>query len=467
MYTIPEGIADDIAELRDYDNRPYSPFDEPTSPNNGSQNVITLRDYQQEAVDSWFEHNCHGLLQMATGTGKTFTALAALNEYLEQRSPPTLCVIAVPVTHLASQWDDEMDIFGFSSPRYIYGTDNSDWKSDLSRVISNLNLGIREQEFIITTHTTLSNEYFRDKISSINGNAILIADEVHGLGSAEQRNGLLEEYNARLGLSATPRRHYDEEGTDFLLEYFGDIIFEYGLADAIPEYLTPYEYEPIIVEMTYDELEDYKEESKKLATAAARDDVDDEVVERLAMKRASIVKSAENKYEHLRRIIQSLDDPHHLLVYTNHEQIDRVQQILNEEGILQHKFTYHEDSDQREELLDGFARGEYEALVAMKCLDEGVNVPATRQAILMSNSGNPMQFIQRRGRVLRKAEGKNKAIIYDMLVVPSRNPGDDIAQSERRLLEKELDRFAEFAENADNRYTALNVIDDIRVKYRI
>lgn len=466
-YSIPDGIAEDIAELRDYDNRPYTPFEAPNDPTTKASNDITLRDYQREAVDNWFNNNCHGLLRMATGTGKTFTALAALDEYLEQQDSPTLCVIAVPVTHLANQWAEEMDIFGFPSPRFLFGTANSDWKSDLSRVISNIKLKFRDRELVITTHKTLSSEYFREKVSSIDRNTVIIADEVHGLGSEEQRKGLLDEYNARLGLSATPERYYDEEGTEFLLDYFGGIVYQYSLSDAVPEYLTPYDYKPVIVEMTQDEIEEYLQESKKLASAAASDDIEEETVEHLAMKRASIVKSAENKYRHLQRILQQIDDPDHLLVYTNPDQIDQVQQILNDEDVFHHKFTHVEDEKQRDELLEGFDAGDWDALVAMKCLDEGVDVPATRQAILMSNSGNPMQFIQRRGRVLRQAEGKDKAIIYDMIVVPSKNPPDDIAISERKLLEKELDRFSEFAENANNRHTALNVIDDLRVKYRI
>ncbi|SFL67248.1 Superfamily II DNA or RNA helicase [Halogranum rubrum] len=469
-YTIPEGVAEDIAELRDYDNRPYdTPFDNLDDPANGEKAgpEITLRDYQREAVDSWFENDCIGLFRMATGTGKTFTALAALNEYIDQHDGPVLCVIAVPVTHLATQWAEEMEIFGLKSPRFLFGTANSDWKSDLSRVVSNIKLGIRDHDIVITTHKTLSEEYFREKVSSIDGDVILLGDEVHGLGSEEQRKGLLENYTARIGLSATPERHYDEEGTEFLLDYFGGTVYEYTLSDAIPEYLTPYEYDPIIVEMTEDELEEYREESRKLATAAGSDDVEDEIVERLAMKRAAIVKGAENKYRHLRRLLQKMNNPDHLLVYTNPKQIDTVQQILNEEGIVHHKFTYEEDEETRKELLEGFDEGRWDALVAMKCLDEGVDVPATRQAILMSNSGNPMQFIQRRGRVLRQSEGKDKATIYDMVVVPWLHPPEEIGTSEQNLLKKELDRFSEFAENAKNRHTALNVIDSIRVKYRI
>jgi len=469
-YTIPEGVAEDIAELRDYDNRPYdTPFDGLDNPTNGKKASpeITLRDYQREAVDNWFENDCIGLFRMATGTGKTFTALAALDEYLEQQHGPILSVIAVPVTHLATQWAEEMDIFGLKSPRFLFGTANSDWKEDLSRVVSNIKLGIRDHDIIITTHKTLSEEYFREKISSIDGDVILLADEVHGLGSEKQRKGLLNNYTARIGLSATPERHYDEEGTEFLIDYFGGNVYEFTLSDAIPEYLTPYEYDPIIVEMTQDELEKYRKESRKLATAAGSEDTEDEIVERIAMKRAEIVKGAENKYRHLRRLLQQMNDPSHLLVYTNPEQIDTVQQILNEEGIVHHKFTYEEGEETRKELLEGFDEGRWDALVAMKCLDEGVDVPATKQAILMSNSGNPMQFVQRRGRVLRQAEGKDRATIYDMVVVPWLNPPEDIGASEQNLLQKELDRFSEFAENAKNRHTALNIIDSIRVKYRI
>lgn len=470
IYTIPEGVAEEIAELRDPDNRPYTAPD--TTPpfvtaNGGASIGITLRDYQQEAVDQWFSNDCRGLFQMATGTGKTFTALAALDEYLSQRSEPVLTVIAVPVTHLAAQWADELEKFGFKSPRLLFGTANSDWKRALSRTVSNVNLGIRDQEFVITTHTTLSSPTFREKVQSLDATTVLIGDEVHRQGSESHRKGLLATYDARIGLSATPERHYDEEGSDHLLDYFSGVVFEYTLNDAIPTYLTPYQYEPLIVEMTEEELEEYSEMSRRLGIASARDDVEEEVAERIAMLRADIVKSAENKYRTLRTVLQELESPDHLLVYTNPEQITEVQRILNEYDIRQHKFTYEEDEDQRQDLLDRFEAGVYDALVAMRCLDEGVDIEPTRQAILMSNSGNPMQFIQRRGRVLRRSEGKEKAVIYDMIVVPSMNPTEDVRKSERGVLEKELDRFEEFAANALNEHAARNVIDGLRNAYRI
>lgn len=470
IYDIPESIERDIAELRDYDNRPYNLLEDthtPTDANTVAGSDIKLRDYQREAVDQWFANGCRGLFQMATGTGKTVTALAALSEYLQQHDDQTITVIAVPVTHLARQWADEMELFTFDNAKFLFGTLNADWKRDLSRVTTNIDLGIRDSAVIITTHTTLSDDYFREKIREPDCTKILIGDEVHRQGSDDQSKGLLSAFDARIGLSATPERYYDEEGSEYLLDYFGSIVYEYTLSDAIPRFLSPYEYHPIIVEMTPEELEKYQEMSRKLGIISASDDVDDEVAERLANVRANIVKSAENKYNALRDILGDIDDPDHLLVYTNPDQITDVQRILNEYNIKQHKFTYEEDDDQRQQLLQRFDNGEWDALVAMRCLDEGVDVESTRQAVLMSNSGNPMQFIQRRGRVLRQADGKDKAILYDMIVVPTKTPSEDIRQSEQRILEKELDRFDEFASNALNEHEARNVIESVRTEYRV
>lgn len=465
VYTIPEGAKENIEDLRDTGNRPYTAPDSATT--GTSESTITLRDYQQEAVDSWFNNGCQGLFQMATGTGKTFTALAALDEYIDTIDDPLLTVIAVPQKHLARQWAEEMDTFGLDAPKYVYGSANPDWKQDLSRLVSNIKLGIQDYVCLITTHTTLANEYFRGKIDGLSQDALLIADEVHGLGSEYQRQGLLDEYNARIGLSATPERYYDEEGTNYLLDYFNGSIFEYTLEDAIPEYLTPYKYHPVIVEMDEDELEEYRAMTQKVVAAYADDDTDEDVEQILQSKRASIIKRAIRKYDALRDILDSLERPEHLLVYTNPQQIGTVGEILNEYSIVHHKFTYEEDDDLRDELLERFGKGEWQALIAMKCLDEGVDVPETRRAILMSNSGNPMQFVQRRGRVLRQAEGKDFATIYDMVVVPTLDPDDDIPNSEKNILKKELRRFEEFASTAENEHAARNALEEVRLAYRI
>lgn len=428
---------------------------------------IELRRYQEEAINAWFEHGKRGIFQMATGTGKTFTAIGALDRFLDQRKTPIIVIVGVPFTHLAQQWAVSLGEFGFSKPHLLYGSRTREWKSELSRLLSDLSIGIRTSEIVISTHATMSSSYFYEAIQDSNLDAFLIADEVHGLGSPHQKSALIDEYDFRLGLSATPRRYYDEEGTEFLLEYFGDIVYEYSLADAIPQFLVPYDYYPVVVEMTADELDEYRQYSQRLGVLQNQEEVDEEVVQRVRIKRAKIVKSAENKYSALLNVLDDIDTPDHLLVYTNHQQIDHVQKLLNDRGVRQHKFTARESDAQREELLERFQTGELDALVAMKCLDEGVDVPSTRQAIMMSNSGNRMQFVQRRGRVLRRSPGKDKAEIYDFIVVPSLDPDRTLIRSERTILQTELRRFEEFVNTARNESQARNRIQPVRRKYEV
>lgn len=461
VYTIPDGVKNDIAELRDTDYRPYDIDD-------SEDQKITLRDYQQDAVDAWFENDRRGVFEMATGTGKTYTALGALRQALEHQSDPTLVVVAVPVTHLAEQWADSLRDFGFSDVNMIFGSVNNNWKSDLSTIVTDLSIGVDDLSIVLTTHVTFSSEYFREQVQGADCHRILIGDEMHRLGSESRREGLLSAYSDRIGLSATPERYYDEEGSEFLLQYFDGVVYEYSLGDAIPEFLTPYTYHPIVVEMTQEELDEYRQLSRKLAKVAGRDaENSEEVFERIAMKRAQLVKTSENKYAALSRVLRRIGDPDHLLVYTNPKQISHVQELLNERGIIQHKFTYQEDDEERQRLLKDFDNGEYDALVAMRCLDEGVDVPSTRQAIFMSNSGNPMQFIQRRGRVLRKYPGKESATLYDFIVVPAKDPPSDVAKADRGILLKELRRFEEFAANAKNEHHARNKIEELRMNYGI
>ena len=430
---------------------------------------ITLRDYQQEAVDSWFANGKQGIFAMATGTGKTYTAIGAVDKVLRSTNQSTLVVIAVPYTHLASQWAESLSEWGYGSPWHLYGTANSSWKKDLSRLISDLNIGVRDQAIVLTTHKTFAHKDFRANIERSSCESLLIADEVHGVGSEQYREGLLDTYTWRLGLSATPKRYYDETGTEYLLNYFSGIVYSYSLDDAIPEYLTPYEYHPVIVELTEDELSTYKGLSTKIAGEFNKEHPDEERLTRLMNQRARIIKSAEMKLGALKDILGSMGDRDHLLVYTNSQQMEDVQGILNSSDVIHHKFTYEEDSEQRAELLNGFERGAYDTLVAMKCLDEGVDVPATKQAILMSNSNNPKQFIQRRGRVLRRADdiGKEKAIIYDLIVVPSTDPDRQLQTSERTILKNELRRFLEFADTAENSVQAKNTIQPLCTTYEI
>jgi superfamily II DNA or RNA helicase len=308
---------------------------------------------------------------------------------------------------------------------------------------------------------------------------LLIVDEVHGIGSTKQLNGLHGAYDYRLGLSATPERWFDEEGTNVLLNYFGGVIFEFDIGDALntvnPDtgefYLTPYIYKPIIVELNDEEYDYYMNLSMKIAqllrkkTKTAKDQEDKL---KLCLKRKNIVNNAEAKIIKLKEILQENKDIKYLIIYCSPQQLKIVQRILNEFNITQHKFTHVEKIKkdveyggltEREYLIKKFEDGSYRALIAMKCLDEGVDIPSARNAIIMSSTSNPREHVQRRGRILRRFSGKKEAIIYDLLVF--QNDGTDFG---KKLTQREARRYREFAENAKN---SLECINSLKKYYEV
>ncbi len=430
---------------------------------------IQLRDYQRTAVDSWLTPGA-GFIEMATGTGKTYVGLKCLEE-LQRREKRLAVIISVPFIHLITQWVNDLRGWGMRSIQ-AHGT-NSMWTDDLMNAILDLNNEHINQLIVVTTHDTFSNPSFSNMMSKAKTTIMLIADEVHGLGSEQRRKGLMDRYEYRLGLSATPRRWLDDEGTLALENYFGKTVFEFSLKDAIQGgYLVPYEYHPHFIEMTNEELIEYENYSRKLAKQyfASRDDTSRvRVLELLAIQRQRIVVNSRNKMTEFVKILDSLGELRNCLVYCSPNQIDGVQQILNERGVIQHKFTAKESKDDRDVLLSRFADGTYQALVAMMCLDEGVNVPPTRMAIFLASSGNPKQFVQRRGRILRPFPGKDKAVVYDLVVVPtlSREPDPDLIEMETKILRRELQRLHEFASTSLNPTKTATALYPIISRYKI
>lgn len=423
-----------------------------------------LRVYQANCASTWIQQK-RGFLEMATGTGKTYAAIGCLNK-LRQTEKHLCVVVTVPYVHLVSQWTKDFDDWNLSAIQ-AYGNSDS-WTNRLMNELLDLNAAHSNMVIVITTHDTFSSEQFKRVISSCKQPILLIADEVHGLGSEQRRKGLIERYKFRIGLSATPIRWLDDEGTLVLQNYFGDTLFSYPLERAIEDgILVPYEYHVRFVNLTSQELQEYRDLTKRIAKqyyASKNDDERRRYMDLLRIQRQQIVVNAVNKIPEFIRIIE--EDSKRLeycLVYCSPAQIERVQRILNERLIIQHKFTANETKDEREQLLRSFAEGTYQTLVAMKCLDEGVNVPPTRTAIFLASSGNPKEFIQRRGRVLRRFENKEKAAIYDIIVVPSRLRGleADISEIERNILIKELTRIREFASASLNPQETMDALEGI------
>ena len=424
-----------------------------------------LRQYQNDAVNAWLENGKRGVFEMATATGKTWTAMSCIKKVLEQESP-VLVVIACPYVHLVTQWVGELEGWNIDS-KSAYGSSMS-WETDLHNKVTLLNDGILKNLVIVTTHDTFAGDKFIDLVKSYTRRSFVVVDEAHKIGAAHSSGGLLDEYDYRLGLSATPERYFDDEGTGRIFDFFGEVVFRFELDEAIRQgYLSRYLLFPHVVYMTDDEAERYYGLSRQFAIESSKDRPDQDLLLRLSIKRANVLKTAKNKIEEFKDMMRRYK-PDHCLVYCAERQLEDAADVLHDSGVLFHRFTFKESKRKREMLLDEFARGHKDALLAIKCLDEGVDVPSTKTAIILASSRNPVEFVQRRGRILRTHEGKDRAIIHDMLVVPRMLPADQkYAESEKTIIKKEIDRLEEFASSADNPEYSRQIITTLMKQYEL
>jgi superfamily II DNA or RNA helicase len=427
------------------------------------------RKYQLEAIESWSKAGFKGILEMATGTGKTFTARLCVNAWKEGKKDSVILITA-PTQTIGSQWQEVM-----KDLNPITTFENQPWRELLRDGIANFSLGISKHVLIIAVQNTASSDDFLAQIAKLNtltSNHLFIADEMHGLGSPIFRKALNKDFEARLGLTATPNRWFDEDGTSLLMDYFGGVVYRFGLhealnwVDPISELtpLCPYNYYPEFVDLDSLEMEKYLELTKQIIIQSSRsvDGESDDRLRRLQDDRALILKKANDKFSSLKRVLDSLSGISGCLIYcSDREQIDQVIDIVSMRGITYRTFTGREGTSPKKEfngmserdwILNSFENGEIQALIAMKCLDEGVDIPSARIGIILASTTNPREFIQRRGRLLRRSKGKELAEIYDMIVAPlfDENDQSEIVNQARKILEKELQRANEFANDALN-----------------
>ncbi|MGQ9870116.1 helicase-related protein [Leptodesmis sp.] len=292
---------------------------------------------------------------------------------------------------------------------------------------------------------------------------------------------LPQEIKLRLALSATPERYFDEQGTERLLKYFGPVLEpEFTLKDAIAaKALVPYLYYPVLVELTESEIERYEKLTNRInrAIGMGGDLKDNRVLAALLMQRARLVGAATNKLQALRQIMSNRLHTSHTLFYCgdgsladevsqeSDRQLAAVTALLQDElGYRVKSYTAETSLESREELRYQFMHGLVQGLVAIRCLDEGVDIPAIQTAVILASSNNPRQFIQRRGRILRPSPGKERAELFDMIVVPP-DLGRESWRIERNLLRKELQRFVEFADLAVNSGQARKVLLPLQERY--
>jgi superfamily II DNA or RNA helicase len=311
---------------------------------------------------------------------------------------------------------------------------------------------------------------------------LLIVDEVHNMGPEELRSALLPNATFRLGLSATPERWFDPTGTTALEDYFGPTLVHYTLRNALDDgVLCQYRYYPVLVSLTDEEFDAYYDLTVRIARlfgSAGTSTDRPERLESLLIRRARLIGTAYMKLDTLRHLISPLKDSTHNLVYCGDgtveapidqsvsRQIDAVTRLLGTNlGMTTAKYIAETSLTRRNSLRRQFAAGDIQCLVAIRCLDEGVDIPETRRAFILASSTNPRQFIQRRGRLLRTARGKQFAEIYDFVVEPPEELTKSTSQyysMTRRLFGKELGRVIEFASLAVNGPEALGRLLDIR-----
>ena len=477
-------------------NEPRFPFPEP-------------REYQKQAYENWKNNKQKGLFAMATGTGKTLTSLnCLLNIY--KRYHFYKCIILVPTITLVSQWEQECKRFNFNNVIKI-SSKNAKWKSMLDNVKLRENINDNESVsfIIISTYASFAREAVFKAITSFNPLTIkrllFIADEAHNMGAGrilDRLNGI--KFLRRIGLSATPERQYDEVGNKAVMNFFGcenSYTFEYTMKEAIDNrYLCRYYYYPHLVKLTDEEMSEYMRISKQLTKFYNKEKnsfvKDDDIVMRLLLKRKRIIHKAENKDDVFKSILQNRYKEKGNLKYTlvyvpegsrpDDEQSDVYDETDNIENDdytenLIDKYSrivlgvsntttikkFVSGIKEREDILDKFAKGEIEVLTSMKCLDEGVDVPRSEMAIFCASTGNPRQFIQRRGRILRKHKDKHVAIIHDLVVVPEINTEQENYNMERNLLQSELRRVHDFAILSNNADFAYSELENITSYYNL
>lgn len=439
--------------------------------------------YQLEAIASWVQHDYRGIFDMATGTGKTFTGFGAIERIFNDKKR-VFVLICCPYIHLVDQWCEEAKNFDIN-PIKCYG--NVDYKTTLKREIIKFKRKQINFACAILVNRTFASDYVQELVDNVITETLLIVDEAHNFGSLKLSECLKKNYPYRLALSATLDRYADEEGTKQLYNFFGEKCIEYTLSKAITEdKLTPYKYIPVIVTLDNDELEKYIELSKQIAKQSIIDKSSDRM-KQLLIKRARLIAGCKDKLTELTKILANHKNENNMLIYcgavkygdsgyescsTEMKQIELVDSILYKEHITYYNFTSDEDSEQRTTIINAFKDEQIQALVAIKCLDEGVNIPAIKTAFILASSTNPKEYIQRRGRVLRKSAGKRYAVIYDFITLPysleeANNLHADYLQPVIGLVKRELARLIDFNNLSLNPIDCNKLIEKIKEAYKM
>lgn len=404
-------------------------------------NAIQLRPYQREVLDSWTQANHRGVVTFATGGGKTRTALEAIRRWTNDGRP---ALVLVPSELLHRQWAEEISALLPNAALLLAGAGHSreGWSRRLRTYTKpDAALGAR---IVLSTYQTAATDRFLDLLNG-GDHLLVVGDEVHTVGAPDTRRVLTEvQSGGRLGLSATPQRFGDPEGTAAVFDYFGAVLNpEFSLRNALDAgVLVPYDYEFTTCPLTHDEQDQWDNLTRQIGQEIARNrGTLTERARRLALQRARVSKRAAGKAQIARDVLElTYKEGDRWLVYCNDvDHLHDVRAAIEDLGF--DVLEYHsQDTVTHESTLDFFtSRGG--VLLAIKCLDEGIDIPLINRALILASSTNPREYVQRRGRVLRRSPGKYSAQLHDVIVT-----GVD----GKALTPSEVVRAMEFAQDARN-----------------
>ena len=429
--------------------------------------------HQGEAVSAWCNAGFNGILEMATGSGKTITAMICAYR-LHRGVGSLLIVVSAPYVPLIQQWCDEVTQFGLTPINLTEVRGRRGRARELGKLRRRLRNGTSDVEVIITSHRNLSDTGFQEELKNFDVPKLLIADEAHNLGSEGFISDPPTFFGHRLGLSATPVRQYDEAGTEALFEFLGPVVYRFTLEEAIGKCLVEYDYFVHRVDLTEDEMDRWSEITERIRMNSWRQDnagIPDEYLTKLLRDRRAILEIADNKIAALGAALDEEDTSVlcHTLIYTSDkgpDQMKAVNSLLRDRGLLFHQLTYEETGDREgtRQIIHSFQDGMLKVLTAKRVLDEGVNIPQVRKAFILASTTVERQWVQRRGRLLRRCDaiGKTHSEIHDFVALPPNIHDTD--RDTRNLVQSELQRVQEFAflaRNAGRVDGPLSVIDTL------
>ena len=434
--------------------------------NSNQKNEIVLRDYQKQAIQAWIDNNYRGFFVMATGTGKTWTAIYSAKELVKEHS--SLILICAPYKHLVKQWSEDVEAAFPNADIIMVSSENPKWDIEISNAIVKTNYDKSAQVIVISTIASFKNKLV-NILTKYSGERLLIVAEAHRF--TKRPEALKKIFPYMLGLSATPFSGTSAAKGTELMQFFGGQVFNLPIESALDKgFLVPYYYYPIFVYSNYEEEEKFNNQSRIMASCFRNGKlVDVDTFVKAHRNRLRIISMIDEKQTCIRDIINQVEENDHFVVYcgdgklfddnTGEEirHIQSVKKVLSEHGFKASQFTATENMQERMQLVDSFNKGEISALAAIRCLDEGINIPSIKSALILSSNDDYREFVQRRGRILRTYKGKQFSKIYDVIALPSDNM--------EQWAKIELRRFNEYAKLALNWNELQLDLDELLLRY--